>query len=407
MATIVSHPPVIQESNEGSVTPKQSSKENPAVTLFENSILTLSSNLHGDRRPYSDPVNVSHSSVLKGSYIGDMARSLGHYDHDHFLSFAHLRRSSSLPNMKNINAEKQEKSDKVDFVTGALDKDAKNILNIGEESETEVEIIPPSPEVVDSRALQGGEESQEIQNFMDNPLTVTTELEESDDSHTLTDDSGSQDGEFTFPPIQEVDSVSASPVHVMHHEPVTVSDTLTKISADIFRPTPESSKQESSTRKSLNVINHMRKPKDVSYEEEKVVPSGSESRRCHNSSSFSTSEGTSAETNTNLKQTIPDSHVSIISFPSQQQNSAVLLPLSSSAVDMIVIFQRLVGIGKTLCQTFSPVRKIQCSEPSFPSPSSSEEALHFQPQSYNSRQKLYDGFLNVSSCILKTVKLCY
>ena len=390
---MVTHPPVIQESGEDHVSPKQVSKDKPAFTLLNNNRLTLEEKLQQEeRRPYSDPVNISDSSVLNGSYIGDMARSLGHYEHDHFLSFAHIRHSSSLPTLQNAFVENQVQNNK--SVSGTGD-DTKDITIPDTESKTDFE---SSSKVKEPKVLVDGEESQEIQNFMENHVSVTTELEESDDSHTLTDDSGSPDGEFTFPPLEEVDSVHASPVPMMHHDPVTVSDTFTnKIS--ILRPTLKSFKQEPSTSKSVDIIKPWKKSKPVPNDGE-IVSSSNQSKRSHNSNSISTSEGSTTEADGHTKHSLNDSFVSTISFPSPQKHTIAFLPLSSSAIDMSVIFQRLVWIGKALCQTFSPVMRALSSDPSNPTTSSSEEEIHFQPQNYKCRQKLYDGFLD---CLCSTV----
>ena len=388
---------MIQETSEDHVSPKQTSQDKPASTLVNNNRLMLEEKIpHGERRPYSDPVNVSNSSVLNGSYIGNMARSLGHYEHDHFLSFAHIRHSSSLPTMQNAFLTNQEKGNKFISETGETDDKTKDIAVCDKESENNIETLSKEKE---QRTLADGEESQEIQNFMENHVSMTTELEESDDSHTLTDDSRSPDEEFTFPPLQEVDSLHASPVPMMHQDPVTVSDTFTN-KTSIFRPTLKSCKQEPSTSKGVDVVKPWKKSKLVPNDGEKEVSKSNESKRSHNSNSISTSEGSSAEADGHTKCSLNDSFLSNISFPSPQKHTMAFLPLSSSAIDMSVIFQRLVWVGKALCQTFSPVTKVLGSDPFNPTTSSSEEEMRFQPQNHKHRKKLYDGFLD---CLCSTV----
>ena len=387
------HPPVIQESNEDNLSPKQPSKEKQSFVPLDDSRLTLSEKLQQeDRRPSSDPVNISHSSVLSGSYIGDMARSLCHYEHDHFLSFAHVRHGSSLPNMQNgeIFMEERKKSN-----DEASDKNTEIVSNIKPDHEiSSVNKAPPLHSASIKETL-GNEESQEIQNFMENPVTMTTELEDSDDSHTLTDDSVSPDGDFQFPPIEEVDSVSASPVVVSHCEPVTVSDTFTN-KMSVLRPAPRSSHRSSPKQKSSEMITNTKKSKDVPNDTGKAQIIGSQSQRSHNSASISNSESLSAEADANIKESFTESLLSNISFPSPEKHSMAILPISSSAVDMIVILQRLVGTGKIFCRTFSPIRRALSSEPSIPITSSSEEEINYQPMNYKCRQKLYDGFLDVN-----------
>ena len=398
---MVTHPPVIQESSEDHLSPKQVSQDKPTFTLLDNNRLKLNEKLQQeDRRPYSDPVSVSHSSVLNGSYIGDMARSLGHYEHDHFLSFAHFRHSSSLPNMQDVHVENQEKSDKLTSETGDAGSQTKNVAKLDTESGNDIGMNNVlSSKETESKVLADGEESQEIQNFMENRVSMTTELEDSDDSHTLTDDSASQDGEFTFPPLEELESVSASPVPMMHHEPVTVSETFSN-KMSIFRPNLKSSKQEPSTSKNTDLIKQWKKSKLVPNDGENTVSCSNQSKRSCNSNSISTSKSSNAEADGHVKHSSTESIVSNMSFPSPQKHSLAFLPLSSSAIDMSVIFQRLVWIGKALCQTFSPIRRAVSFDQSNPTTSSSEEELHFQPQSYKCRQKLYDGFLD---CLCSTV----
>ena len=426
---------MIQESNED-LGPNQPTKENPTFVPLDNSRLSFKEKLfQEERRPNSDPVNISHSSVLNNTYIGDMARSLGHYENDHFLSFANIRHSSSLPNLQNDTDKKVlEVNDKCSVVKdhNKTENVLKKELDIETNSMTTIPSqhndfkephLNTSKDETDNDTIKndtnkkpdnnvslltnisslntdlkeiGGSGSPEIEILMDNPVPISTEMEDSDDSNTLTDDSLSQEGEFKFPPLEEINSVPVSPVVIAPCEPVMMSDTFTnKIS--IVRPSPKSSKHSSSKHTNSDKAMYKKKPRDIPKETEKTVPQN-QSKHSHTIDSISNSECLGAKADTNVKESFTDSVISNVSFPSQKKHSSAVLPVSSSTIDMIVIFQRLCGIGKTLCQTFYPRKRTYSSDPSCTT-TSSEEELYYQPQSYNCRQKLYDAFLNVSHCI--------
>ena len=410
----LSHPPVIQESSE---TYKQdlSTKEN-MLQILDNSIHTINEKLmQEERRPNSDPVNISHSAVLNDKYIGDMARSLGHYEDGHYLSFAHLRHSSSLPSLQNLNKESLERSGKhkdesnletdadlekkhvdIQEVVANESSDKNNIEKIevdsGKNNENKVTLLTDENSLNDDMNNTFG--SPEIEILMESPIIVPTELDDSDDSSTLTDDSVSPTGEYKFPPLEEVNSVSASPVCSAPCEPVMIADTFTS-KMSISRPRPEPARPTTVKDRNTGKMTFVTKASNVSSAADKSITQGNQPRHSLTTDSIKTIDNSGAKQDTNIKESFTDSLISTISFPSPQKHSSATLPVSSSAVDLIVIIQRLVGIGKTLCQTFCPLRRTNSSDLSTP-PTSYEEEIHYQPISYNCRQKLYDAFLNVS-----------
>ena len=69
------------------------------------------------------------------------------------------------------------------------------------------------------------------------------------------------------------------------------------------------------------------------------------------------------------------------------------LPISSAAIDVVTILQRLIGFGRVLCQTLMP------NQAHYESDQSVQNSLSDQPQLDifgKQRQLMYENFLKVS-----------
>lgn len=316
-----------------------------------------------EKRTTSDPVNISQNSMQSGSYLGDMARTLGYYNHS-ALSFTHIRHSSSLPSLHMFNKYQEIKpnSDCEEYYSLTLD-----------------ECLAKSP-------------SREFRIH-------------SDDSDTLTDGTCSpEEGQnFSFPPLEEV--VSTSPVYKSSTVPInTISKTAEQY---IWRPVPEQTNKLNSHVDHENQISH---PEPVKYMYEISSPTAGFEPVYPNTTvtaSFQTDiqgqqelfsgNGLQNSTkNVNIHDTFTESLFSNISFPVpdySHQPTLTNLPISSSAVDVIVVLQRLVGIGKVLCKTLTHTRLMNDTDQSSHQ-SSNEDELRALPSAAKTRQKLYENFLN-------------
>lgn len=374
-----------------------------------------SSNLYSERRPSSDPVNISHSLVLNGSYLGDVARSLGHYDDENLLSFAHLRHSSSLPNIP--ACEKYIEMLPTSF----------NGSRRGNQKKRENHDFNRSY-------------SPEIQKLMSTKLEKSQQ-DESDDSGTLTDDTCSEEETFSFPPLQEVRSSQPTGV-TLEDTPVTmISDVagstafVTPVTNDksssgvpvkpvariqsnqpasasslLVRPVPQQKSgiedtQKNSTVKSKSI------PAPLAINKNQMVHSDASSnivpnynvQRCPIKTHASILRDSELH-HVRISATVPEdsltnsvnSNISLPHQPQTQESVLTTLPVSSSAVDIIIILQRLVGFGKVLCRTLAPTRPGYDSDMS-PQTSGREDDLPLPPVYTKSRQKLYDCFLSVST----------
>ncbi|XP_053406598.1 uncharacterized protein LOC128559319 [Mercenaria mercenaria] len=368
-----------------------------------------------ERRPSSDPVNISQSSLLSGSYLGDMARSLGHYDEDNLLSFAHLRHSSSLPNIP--------------------------------AREKYIEMMPTSSKENSHTKETKVKGSQRNHGFSRNNSNVSPEIakvmssgiekchnDESDDSGTLTDDSCSQEADFSFPPLQEV--TSSPPVGgSTENAPVTMIPDIAGSSA-VVRPVVQNTstaavpvkpvaKVPSAQGTSATVFKQV--AKDISGKRDKQAkpaklkinssPSKVDKIQSVHSdkpvpyihsvpshgpiktraSILRDSETHHVRTSAkHVEDSLTNSLVSNLSLaqpPKTNESVLTTLPISSSTVDVIIILQRLVGIGKVLCRTLAPSRPGYESDQSVQT-SSREDDFPSPPVFTKSRQKLYDCFLS-------------
>ena len=387
--------------------------EFPVETLSGPHFDTASTLL--ERRPSSDPVNISQSSVLKGSYIGDVARSLGHYDDDYLLSFAHLRHSSSLPNIRS-----HEKL--IEMVPTSFNENRRTVDKKSKQKSSKHEFY---------RSNSNG--SQEISKLMSSKIEKSLN-EESDDSGTLTEDSCSPEGDFSFPPLQEVTSspltgsAENAPITMMSDvagnvavvKPIVhaASAATSPVKPAVKMPSaqnmpaftnivkPEASgmnnNQATTTKPKINNSSKLVKPQTVHSAKHvpliNPVPSDSITKtnlKTHASKLRDSEIHHVRISSQHVEDSFTNSLTSNISLPHPPQGVDSLLttlPISSSAVDVVVILQRLVGMGKVFCRTLAPSRPGYESDQSlltsdeFPSP----------PVNTKSRQKLYDCFLSVS-----------
>ena len=319
-----------------------------------------------EQRTCSDPVSISNSSLLKGSYIGEVARSLGHCNEESLLSFASLRHSSSLPDI----------SDRVNHIERIR-------LSGGRHSAMEFE-----REKVDKT----GSISPEVSGLMLN----TTERD-SDSSGTLTDDShesGSHNGDFSFPPLKEIGSSAFVPY--VDVPPVNlIADTVS--SPRVIKPGVMKSQNISKT-KSMTVST-------TSHVKEVVSRNQHAAQQQTLKSKFSKQTADISYYQDELKDQIDLRHESFtnslgsnISFPLpsiNQDYSLAVLPVSSSAMDVLLILQRIVGLGKVLCRTLTPGRYGYDSDHSAAS-SGQDEDFHIPLTFTKPRKKLYKSFLSVS-----------
>lgn len=344
------------------------------------------------RRPSSDPVNVSHSSVLNGSYLGDMARSLGHYDEENLLSFAQLRHSSSLPNIP--VGQKYIEMVPTTFRNGLDSRTSKR-----------------TSEQAYSR--QDSNLSPEVSGIMSLPVNFE-HTEESEDTGTLTDDSGSQEGDFRFPPLQEVKSPSPVQLGSITESTISPTHALSPVSNKKFAQSVNSSSglvkpaaQHLSSKSSGYATSSLpAKPvatKPVTQLKEQVeklqkpvsqtsptrtVPAAQASMFQRAEIRYSSSPITSASFTNSLT-----SNISLPHPPGARDKVLTDLLISGSAVDVIVILQRLVGIGRVLCLTLAPARHgYESDQSAFTS--SREDDLPCPPVYTKSRQKMYDCFLS-------------
>lgn len=317
-----------------------------------------------DQRPCSDPVNISNSSLLNGSYIGEVARSLGHHNEQSLLSFARLRHSSSMPNI--LDREKYK-------------------------------------EMIRSSGSKGQKISGKVKNW-DKTGSISPEIsglmlhagDRDSDSDTLTDDSrdsGSHNGEFSFPPLKEIGGSAFVPFE--GGKPVTLS-TVTKSQA-VIKP---------GARKGITEV----KSSVDSNKEKMPTPSHRSQRPIHGqppqfgkpnySKQNIQRQNYQSEFRDEMDfkhSDLTNSFASDVSFPRPHAGfefSNATLPVSSSAVDIVIMLQRIVGFGKVLCRTLTPARHSYESDHSTLS-SERDEDFHFLPVFTKPRQKLYESFLGV------------
>ncbi|KAL4232186.1 hypothetical protein ACF0H5_009761 [Mactra antiquata] len=343
----------------------------------------LSGMAYLDRRPSSDPVNISKSSMLSGSYLGDVARSIDNYNHERLLTFTHLRQSSSLPDFGT-------KEKYIEMLPTSFNGDLSHMKrNIGRKQ----------PKGNDKHTLEQGKSvSPEICQFTsDNPRTNPTD---SDESGTLTDESNC--GDFNFPPLQEVmtspsiSSPDQAPVIALSNVPNTHT---------IIQPVAQrslSTNDRSHTSGSINRHALAATSLIKSGTKEKGEPSGFQSvnhdkpiKPLNTRISVLKGHGVSFKNNQGYENSGSNSFLlSSIPHPlPTQQSTYQVVPVSSSSMDVVIILQRLVGFGKVLCRTLFP-GNLSCDSDQSTFVSSHEEDV-LGAQVYNkSRQKLYDCFLS-------------
>lgn len=331
---------------------------------FDRSTSTDHIPSHQEQRPCSDPVNVSHSSVLKGSYIGEVARSLGHCNEEHLLSFARLRQSSSMPNICDRQHYLEQDSESVEKKT------------------------------VDDSICSGGKRAGSVSPEISGLMLQADR--DSDNSETLTDDSVSHTDDFSFPPVQEIGAVTVTLSSDFPENQTVVKPKLIEMKEKDGLLHPEKSKFEqtvspksgllsSGSHRSEEIPQHIWKPVIVTNIPEQVKES-----------TFAYPEWKDPTDARN--EALTDSIDSEVSSPHPHIShdiSMATLPISSSAMDIVVLLQRMVGLGKVLCRTLTPARHGYDSDQSAFS-SLQDEDFHIPPVFIKPRQKLYESFLNVS-----------
>ena len=292
-----------------------------------------------------------------------MARSLGHYDDD-FLTFTHVRHSSSLPNIY-----RQEH-----YIEMIDQTKHKTSGHVNEPVDTSFVVRRPS--II----------SQELVNY----ASVERNNDETDDSGTLTDETGSQNGDFNFPPIEEVKT--STPACSIDGKPVQ-SDNSNREN-NVVRPVVTKSKQVSPSKNDLGHENDQIKS-DTNTVEQEHSQNFNENYG-FNSINLDRASLDSVNNRYGGPESFTDSVVSNVSFPQVKhaEHSSSTLPMSGSAIDVAVILQRIVGFGKTLCQMLTPFKEDLDTDSSQPS---SVRGPDFGSKvQYKYCQKLYESFLGVS-----------
>ncbi|WAR21052.1 hypothetical protein MAR_015026 [Mya arenaria] len=334
----------------------------PIITPSDDSMSPFMNT--SSRRPSSDPVNMSNSSMLNGSYLGNVARSFGHYDEKNLLSFAQLRHSSSLPNL----------SDRDKFHE-----------------------LMPMP-VSES-------EKREASNFNRSRSSLDAVTFDHDDSDTITDKSDSPIGDFSFPPVEEVLSESSSAVATESHPVVAVSDFAGN--GSLLRPSPQkggvvSERVDISAGQGKSAFSVLKQSPKVENQNENVgIPRQETLHRSRYHERHSENSDENQKQEYGGYDSFTNSLTSNISFPNPLQESQeatmATLPISSGAIDVVTILQRVVGFGRVMCQTLMP------SQAQYESDQSGNTSLSDQPMLDifgKQRQKLYENFLK---CVRGTV----
>ncbi|KAH3717045.1 uncharacterized protein LOC127856367 [Dreissena polymorpha] len=327
-------------------------------------------------RPSSDPLSISPGSVLKGSYLGDMARSFGHYDDENLLPFATLKHSSSMPELSSHSKC--------------------------------IEIRPTCHSDSRKHIRQSAKRDKRLKNDSYSRTSNNTNGSHmpSEGSETLTDDSGSRNGDFSFPPIEEIgtfvssDRIKEIPVVVLselENQRVFSSKrgyiaTYTESSDSTERPTRLPVHDHSAFHQPNSLESDMMA--SVSHSSERAFqPIGYHNQSYEHYDSFTESLGSN------------------VSFPRpaglSTSSSATTLLISGSAVDIVVLLQRVVSFGEGLCKTLTPARN------AFESDQSGLSGMHSDVKPWvmfaRPRQGLYEQFLNVIRgmvCIYADNMLC-
>ncbi|KAK3587513.1 hypothetical protein CHS0354_003655 [Potamilus streckersoni] len=314
------------------------------------------------RRASSDPVTVSEAFSLNESYEAEVARSLGHYDSTDFLSFTHVRHSRSVPDKLYKSYELPTKMSK------------RNTEKV-EKTQYEVELKKDSPFLTNRHHKCTIDLSTEVSVLTSQPVCIHDDLANSD-SGTLTDGSfGSHDmesaeEEFSFPPLEEI-SVTPQNVSTKSCKTATIEDIIV---------TPVKLADQINT--SVASRPQMTRP-IITQNSANGSVSDRQNHRNDRASNITISEG-------QIKG--EKSGTTFVNAPNvPQPKGGKAVPVSSSVMDVVVILQRLMGIGCTLCNTLSTVseRVRYSSDPS----SGSMESENNVSVNSTSRLEIYDSIL--------------
>lgn len=269
-------------------------------------------------------------------------------------------------------------NEKVHLETDKKDKDS-----LAGENKAHLQNVEDKDSVTEERKahLQNEEDKDSLAGeFSDGSGTITDHLENAESG---SERSESPDGNFSFPKLSEVALMSKKPLNfsLTESERFVTDSTGSNVGSSI------KSVGSAFTRTKNNSLS----------------PTGSHGLPSYvRTLSSDTSQSKESES---IKATNSKS-------PTFKLNMTAILPVSGSVVDLIVILQRLVGMGSTFCQTFCSLSSKRQKKEELQESLSSDSSVEFSFDlvARTSRQTLYESLFDVSFifiCFIFNVDMFY
>ncbi|XP_067656860.1 uncharacterized protein [Haliotis asinina] len=301
------------------------------------------------------------------------------------VKFKGLKQSVSMPNMK----DKDEDASEHLRMTQSGDEDSCPFMPLLNESDemSSNEETRHSKSDIDGSGLVFQATMHNDPCDDDDTSTVASEA----DANSNVEEDSETEGDFKFPPIQQVSSGHQDSSKVFH-----MDDTHSEPRGFVSRLT---SAFRLPRKRNVSIGTH---ESGLEYEETKFQNSLERS--------FMSADN-NLESSDRHKEFLDSfsSEYTNVSLPTPPPGSDACLPISGSAIDLVVILQRLVGISRTFYQILFPTLDDLETLEALDEGELSMEQLEFHQKSVAGKEEIYENFLTticVTSCQYADNMLC-